>query len=94
MTTPPDPIIASARIIAPEDPVLDRSELALMKILLVVSRMAGVPVHAVRFDDGVLALVHGDPNDTEAWWKALAQIHEAAVEGHVGPLQIDEERRP
>lgn len=88
MTSDIDPIIASARIVALEEAAPDRGELAWMKILIGLARMAGTPLHIVKFDDGVAAMVVGDPNDTAAWQELLTKTHAAAIAGHVGPVHV------
>ncbi len=94
MTALIDPLVASARIVAPEEAALNGSELVLMKISLRLARMAGVPLRVVQFPDGVAAMVVGDPNDTEAWLAMLAKVHAAAIAGQVGPVHVGGEDVP
>lgn len=88
MTAALDPIIASARIVAPEEAAITSEELALMRIFLGVARLAGTPLHIVQFADGVAAMVAADPNDTGAWQALLTKTHAAAIAGYIGPVHL------
>lgn len=87
---PPEDPVASARIVSPEDASSDPGDQALIRISLALARMAGTPLHVVKFSDGVTAMVVGDPDDTEAWQRILSNVHKNAVVGSIGPIPIKE----
>jgi hypothetical protein len=89
MTVYADLLVTSARIVAPEEAAANPSELAMMRLMLTVARMAGAPFHIVKFDDGIVAMVASNPNDTKAWNALLAATHAAALSGHIGPVSVD-----
>ncbi len=87
-----DPLITSARIVTPEEAALDSAELATMKIMLAVARRAGKPLNFVQFSDGVAIAVQVNPDEGELWYQTLAQAHQAAIRGSIGPIQIKEKQ--
>ena len=93
MTSARDPIVTSARIVTPEEAATSSSELAMMKIALRVAQARGAPLHIVQFADGIATMVLGDPNDTDTWYSILEQIHQAAVAGHSGSIDVSGRRK-
>jgi hypothetical protein len=88
MTNDLDQIIASARIVTPEEAAADMAELLWVKLLIRVARMASLPCHVVQFPDGVTLVVICDPNDKEGWRFQLESAYKAAISGYVGPMPI------
>ena len=94
VTAPLDPIVANARIVSPEEGARDPVTLITTKLLLTRDAAAGITSHVVKFADGVVALVPGDPRDTATWHAKLAETHAAAIRGEMGPVHVATRRRP
>lgn len=83
--------IAGAKIVTPEQAAVSSGELAMMQISIRMAAMAETPLHIVQFEDGVAAMVTGDPRDRTAWRKALAAVYSSALAGTVGPVAFESE---
>jgi len=81
--------VANAKIVTPDQVAHNAAELAMITISLRIARAAGAPLHLVRFEDGIAALVNADPSDKAAWCWALASTYRAAMAGATGKIDID-----
>lgn len=86
----PEEIVATARIVTPEEAAISREEMLLMRISLEAARLAGVPAHIVQFPGGAAAIVFADPDDKEAWKGLVTKTHAAALAGRLGPIDLNE----
>ncbi len=81
-------IAVTAKIVSPLEAASCPPELMVMEFLIADAKLAGVKLYPVTWDDGVVALVAGDPADIPAWQRALIKTHELGVAGVLGPVDM------
>ena len=81
-------IAITGKVVSPTEATDLPGERKLMEIIIWDAELEGVKLSPVMWDDGVLALVPGDPTNTPAWRKALIKTHRLAVAGVLGPAYI------
>ena len=86
-TSPP-----TGTVVSPTEATDLPGERKLMEIIICDAEVAGVKLSPVRWDDGVVALVPGDPADLPAWRQAVIKMHRAAVAGAIGPVHIGDQQ--
>jgi hypothetical protein len=85
-------IAVTGKVVSPTEATDLPGERKLMEFIIWDAEVDGVKLSPVKWDDGVVALVPGDPTDTTAWRTALIKTHRHAVSGVLGPANIGEQK--
>ena len=80
-------IALRGEIVMPSDVTQDREEQTELEFMLRAGTAVGFPVALVRWPDGVVAMVPGDPKNAVAWRENLVGIYAFARMDQIGAVR-------
>lgn len=83
-------ILATARFASPEEVAIDERELAVIRMVTQVAKLAGKQIYLIAWPNGITILVDELPSNRSAWEALIVKSYRAAITGWVGTVSVQE----
>lgn len=88
ITATEDGIALSGKIVSPAEAAADQAERVMIEMAVRVAKMSGQQLHPVKWDNGFVALIPGDPRDTEEWTRRVVETYRQIAAGAMGEIDF------